>query len=124
MINSSKWTFIFLALGTILLLTYVHAQVLVYKISYSIEAKERRLAKLKDEHKISKFQVARLKSPEFLSRKLKDSSLDLVIPRHREVIRLIRPTIISERTESVGPIRFPLMGWLHFIKEAQAKTSK
>ena len=122
--TSSKRTFSFLIVGTVLLLFYVHEQVAMFQVSYSIEKKERQVARLSEEYKTAKFRVARLRSPDVLSKRMKKLSLDLTAPKDREVIKITKPKIVSEQTtKATVPAPFQFQSWLHLIKEAQAKTS-
>lgn len=122
--TSVKRTFSFLVLGTILLLFYVHEQIAIFQVSYSIEKKERQVARLAEEYKTAKFRVACLRSPDVLSKRMKELSLDLTTPRDREVIKIAKPQLISEQaTKATLPAPFRFQSWLHLIKEAQAKTS-
>ncbi len=121
---SSKRTFSFLILGTLLLLVYVHEQIAIFQVSYSIEKKERTVARLSEEYKNAKFRVAHLRSPDVLNKRMKAASLDLTTPKDRKVIKIVKPQIIQEQTTKTAlPAPFQFQSWLHFIKEAQAKTS-
>ena len=122
--TSSKRTFSFLILGTFLLLSYVHEQIAIFQVSYSIEKEERQVARLSEEYKTAKFRVARLRSPDVLNKRMKKLSLDLTTPKDRKVIKVIKPQTISEQTaKATLPAPFQFQSWLHLIKEAQAKTS-
>lgn len=120
---SSKRTFSFLIIGTLLLLSYVHEQILIFQVSYSIEKKEREVARLSEEYKNAKFRVARLRSPDALSKRMKKTSLELTTPRDQEVVRIIKPRAIPTETKTTAPAPFHIQSWIHLIKEAQAKTS-
>ena len=111
-----------LVLSTFLLLFYVHEQVSVLQVSYSIEKKERELARLNEAYKIAKFNVLRLRSPQALNQRMKQLSLDLTVPTDQKVIKVLKlQTIpVEEPVSWRAPIQF--MSWLHMIKEAQAKT--
>ena len=111
-----------LVLCTFLLLFYVHEQVSILQVSYSIEKKERALARLNETYKVAKFNVLRLRSPNVLNKRVKQLSLDLTLPTDQEVIKVLRPQAVpaEEPMSWRAPIQF--MSWLHMIKEAQAKT--
>lgn len=121
----SKRTFTFLILGTLTLLLYVHEQIAVFQASYSIEKKEREVARLTEEYKTAKFRVARLRSPHVLSERMRRLSLDLTTPQDQEIIRILK---LKSVTAEVGQTRWPtplqFLSLLHFVREAQAKTSK
>ena len=111
----------FLITGTLLLLLYVHQQISILQVSYSIEKKEREVARLSEDYKISKFELTRLYSPYLLSRRVKSASLNLTTPKAREIIKVTKPRMIAPPAPVVPwPNRLP---WFGFVKEAQAKTS-
>jgi len=121
--KSSSWTFIVLILTTLLLVAYVHEHISIYRTSYAIESKERERARLNEEYKLAKYAVSRLRSPDLLSQRLQETSLNLTIPQEHEVIKLLRAKTLSPRIEHAGPVRVAFLPLLQFIKEAQAKTS-
>lgn len=124
--ESSKRAVTFLILGTLLLLLYVHEQVAVFQVSYSIERKEREVARLSEEYKTSKFNLACLRSPQVLSARMKKMSLDLTMPTDQEVVKILKPkapTLSNMKTAfEQQPFRF--LSLSHFIKEAQAKDTQ
>ena len=106
-----------------MLLLYVHLQVSIYQVSYSIEKKEKEVAKLSETYKLAKFRVSRLRSPHVLNQRMKQMSLDLITPKDQEVIRVLRPKVVpQDQKVAHAPMQF--MSWLHIIKEAQAKVTK
>lgn len=102
---------------------YVHEHISIYRTSYAIESKEREVARLHEEYKLAKYALSRLRSPDMLSQRLQETSLDLTIPQEHEVIKLLRAKMLSSRVENSGPVRFAFLPLLQFSKEAQAKTS-
>ena len=121
--TSSKRTFSFLIVGTFLLLFYVHEQIAIFQVSYSIEKKEREVARLSEEYKTAKFHIARLRSPDVLNKRMKELSLDLTSPKDQEVIKIMKPRVVPEQTKTTLSTPFQFQSWIHLIKEAQAKTS-
>ncbi len=118
----SKRTFSALILGTLALLFYVHQQVSVLQLSYDIEKKERQIARLSEDYKRAKFALVRLRSPHALSERLKESSLELIMPTDQEIIRVLKIEPVIQKTETSWPAVFQFGSLLHFVKEAQAKT--
>ena len=55
---------------------------------------------------------------------MKELSVELTMPTDREVITVLKPkvTLVVPKASSVSPLQW--LTPLHFIKEAQAKTSK
>jgi len=118
----SKRTFSALIFGTLALLFYVHQQVSIFQLSYDIEKKERRIARLSEDYKQARFDLARLRSPHALSERLKKSSLELIMPTDQEIIRVLKIEPVIQNPETRWPALFQFGSLLHFVKEAQAKT--
>ena len=118
----NKRIFSLLTIVTLALLLYVHEQISLFRVSYSIQAKERQVAELSEVYKLAKFRVARLRSPQVLSQRMKQLSLNLTTPTEQEVIRILRPQMVSQEQTMKWPDPIHFLSWLHFIKEAQAKT--
>ena len=124
MFGSFKRIPIALVLSTILLLLYVHEQVLILKTSYSIENKEREVATLSEQYKIKRFRVDRLKSPAVLSRRVKELAFDFSAPEEQKVVTIMKPKLEREAIRENWQIPVQFSSWLHFVKEVHAKTSK
>ncbi len=120
----SKRTFTLLILGTLFLLLYVHEQTSIFQVSYSIERKEREVARLSEDYKTAKFYLARLRSPHILSQRMKELSFTLTIPKDQEMVKILKPKSLPVQREVTWPAPFQFLSLLHFVKEAQAKTSK
>ena len=120
-VNISKKTFSMLIIGTFSLLLYVHQHVSVFQLSYDIEKKERQIAKLSEDYKRAKFNLAQLRSPHVLNERLKKSSLELITPTDQEVIRVLKTEAIIQKTEPKWS-GVQLGSFIQFVKEAQAKT--
>ena len=121
-LGNSKRSFSLLIAGTLLVLTYVHAQVSILQISYSIEKREKQMSLFQDEFKREKFFLARMKSPSYLNQVLKERHLDLATPKQVEVVRVLK-TVEEPKLEERLPLRASANFWTGFIREAQAKTS-
>ncbi len=119
----SKRTFGFIIAITFALLFYVHQQISIFRVSYTIQKKEIEVARLSEAYKLVKFRVARLYSPHVLSQRMKQLSLDLTTPTEQEIIRVLKPKMVPQENKVAwsDPVQF--LSWLHFIKEAQAKTA-
>ena len=119
----TKRTFSWFILVTFALLMYVHQQISIFQVSYSIQRKEREAAKLSEEYKMAKFRLDRLRSPHVLNQRMKEMSLDLTTPTEQEVIRILKPKIAPQETKVSWPDPVQFLSTFHFMKEAQAKTS-
>ena len=121
--GGSKQAFKVLVIGTLLTLGYVHEQVSILRVSYTLEKKEREAARLSEEYKLAKFQLARLHSPGFLSRELKAKSLDLAAPKAVQVVRMLKPKMVAAALDQAPPAKPNAFSWMSFSREAQAKLS-
>ncbi len=119
----SKRTFGFIIAITFALLFYVHQQISILRVSYAIQKREIEVAQLSEAYKLVKFRVARLYSPHVLSQRMKQLSLDLTTPTEQEIIRVLKPKIVPQESKVTWPDPVQFLSWLHFIKEAQAKTA-
>ncbi len=119
----SRRTFGWFILVTFALLLYVHQQISIFQVSYSIQKKERESAKLSEEYKMAKFRVARLSSPRVLNERMKALSLDLITPTEQEVIHVLKPKVTPPEPKVSWPDPGQFLSLFHFMKEAQAKTS-
>ena len=111
-------------LATALVLLYVHQETAVLRVSYSIEKKERELARLSEEYKTIHYQVARLRSPSFLNRQMKEHALNLTTPKVIEMVKVPMQKISVSPAQVNAPVKSSFFSWFGSIKEAQAKTSK
>lgn len=122
--GSSNKIFSFLFVITATLLLYVHGQVSVFHVSYSIQKKEKELAKLSDEFKMLKYEVSQLRSLSYLDKMTKEMNLKLVMPKEVKVISV--PVERQADRISLPPtiVRKGFLSFINFVKEAQAKTSR
>ena len=121
MVMLSRRSIPLLFAGTLLLLTYVHAQTSIYRISYSIEAKERQVAALNEGYKHAKFRVAKLHSPSFLNKQLENVSLDLTAPKAAGVLHVSKSIPMGRISVPDLTLRGQVMSWFGLMREAQAK---
>jgi hypothetical protein len=110
-----------LIFSTFFLLGYVHGHTSIYRISYSIEAKERKVAELGEQFKQAKFRVSTLKSPAELTQRLKDTEIDLIVPKEHEIIKVLMRKRTITAAGRMSPRWIPFMTWFHLMGEAQAK---
>ncbi len=71
-----------------LMLLYVHGETSLFSISYGIDAKSKQLAKVSEEYRRLRFEVEQLKAPLVLENKMKEMSLELMLPSDVRVIRV------------------------------------
>jgi len=119
----SKRTFGLIIAITLALLFYVHQQISIFRVSYTIQKQETEVTRLSEAYKLVKFRVARLYSPHVLSQRMKQLSLDLTTPTEQEIIRVLKPKMVPQESKITWPDPVQFLSWLHFIKEAQAKTA-
>ena len=119
----TKRTFSWFIFVTFALLLYVHQQVSIFQVSYTIQKKEQDAARLNEEYKLAKFRVDRLRSPHILNQRMKQLSLELTTPTEQEIVHVLKPKIELQANKVSWTDPFQFMSWFHFIKEAQAKTS-
>lgn len=123
--NSLRPFFSLLICVTLMLLFYVHIQAEIFRVSYSIEKKDRELAELSEKYKISRYSVTQLKSPNYLNEQLKKNSMELIVPKDTEILKIPVPKSIPVAVETVSgaPVKSQLLSLSGLVKEAQAKTS-
>lgn len=114
---------------TFVMLCYVHLQTEVFRVSYSIAAKEKRLSQLSDQYRELKFEVSRLKSLTYLDKKRREKDVALVAPEQVKTIRVPMPASKITDEAATGPEYSPMLkksltSVLGMIKEAQAKMSR
>lgn len=114
---------------TFVMLCYVHLQTEVFRVSYSIAEKEKKLSKLSDQYRELKFEVSHLKSLNYLDKKRREKDVGLVAPEKVKTIRVPVPSsrIMEEpvpNSEYSPLLKKSLTSVVGFIKEAQAKMSR
>ena len=76
------------ALLTLLLLLYVHGEVSLFHLSYQMDEQTEKLAQKTEAYRRLRFEVAELSAPRRLENKISDLSMDLVLPKEIQVIKL------------------------------------
>lgn len=109
---------------TLALLLYVHEQVSLVRVSYQIDAKQIKLNRMNEEYRQLKFEVDQLKAPRLLEEKMKNLSMDLMLPQEIHVVRTPAPRLPLQGKEvsinSFSGNMFHFLG--HWVEVAQAKT--
>ncbi len=108
------------------MLLYVHEQISLIRVSYLLDVKSDKLAKMTEEYRQVKFEVDQLKAPRLLEQKIKQLSLDLTLPQEIRVIKMPASRLevplgdIQVHSFSNGVLDF-LGRW---VEVAQAKTDR
>ena len=117
---------LWIGIGSLPLLLYVHQQVALFHISYLLDDQASGLNKKSEAYRRLKFEVDQLKSPRFLEEKIKELSLNLALPQEIRVVRIpqsFRPSLNPVEPMSVSPISDKVLNFLgRWVDIAQAKT--
>lgn len=112
---------------TLVALVYVHQQVELVKLSYSIETKEKKLKDLLDHKGRLDYNINNLEAPSRLEKVLLSKNIDVGLPGRHNVVKVARLTSgnASEgvRASSIDR-RFSISGIVDFLgprAEAQAR---
>ena len=81
---------IILGIVTLTALVYVHQQVELVKLSYTIDCKEKKLKELLDRKGVLRYNISNLESPSRLEKVLLARKISVSYPKNRQVIRLAR----------------------------------
>jgi hypothetical protein len=109
-----------------LLLLYVHAQISLFQVSYTIDSRSRQLAQQSEEYRLLKFEVEQLKAPRLLETRMKELQMDLTLPKEVRIVRV--PTVpvvdaVNVQGVSLRPLSDGILDFLgRWVKVAQAKT--
>lgn len=113
-------------LVTTLFLLYVHERVEMLRLSYRIYEKSAQLSNQGEEYRQLQFEVAQLRSPQALEKRLAELSLPLTIPKEIKVLRVPQEPA-GPRREPL-PVRVPTHSPFHFLGQwvqvAQARTDQ
>jgi hypothetical protein len=117
------------AVVTSALLLYVHEKVEILRVSYRIHEKSRHLSEKAEEFRRMKFEVAQLRSPQNLEKRLGELELPLALPKQIQALRVPATMPAPESTSFLLPSsHHPLNGLLDFlgqwIQVAQARTEQ
>ena len=111
---------------TALMLVYVHEQVSLFQISYSLDERADTLTRRTETFRKLKFEVEQLKAPRLLEQRMKDMKLELGLPKEVRVVKVAQnapeagagETALETSSANQGLARF--VG--HWMGVAQAKT--
>ncbi len=113
---------------TLVALIYVHQQVELVKLSYSIEHKEKKLKDILDRKESLGYNVNNLEAPLRLEQALLSKNVEITFPRRANVVKIARLKYNSRGSEAIRSIglerKFNLFGITEFLSpraEAQAK---
>ncbi len=112
---------------TLVALVYVHQQVELVKLSYSIETKEKKLKDMLDHKERLDYNINNLEDPSRLEKILMSKNIDVGFPGKYNVVKVAKLTTRSaeDRLRSSGiDKKFNLFGIADFLSpraEAQAK---
>ncbi|MDD3905895.1 MAG: hypothetical protein PHS46_05105 [Candidatus Omnitrophica bacterium] len=112
---------------TLVALVYVHQQVELVKLSYSIETKEKKLKEMLDHKGRLDYNINNLEAPSRLEKVLLSKNIDVGLPGRHNVVKVARLTSGSAsegvRASSIDR-RFSFSGIVDFLgprAEAQAR---
>jgi len=113
---------------TLVALIYVHQQVELVKLSYSIEHKEKRLKDMLDRKNSLGYNIDNLEAPLRLEQALLSKNVDIAFPRRANVVKIARVKYNPRGFEAIRSAslerKFSLFGITEFLSpkaEAQAK---
>lgn len=110
-----------------LLFFYVHAQISLVRVSYSLDRISKTRIQQAEQYRRLKFEVEQLKAPRRLEQKMRELKLDLTLPKEVRVVLVpaSQPVQVSTLTEEIQlqPFSKGVMDFLgRWVKVAQAKT--
>jgi hypothetical protein len=113
-------------LFTIASLVYVHQQVELVKLSYSIEKKEKKLNEMLDRNDQLSYNIKNLESPSRLEKILVSKKINITFPKRGHVLKMAKPVIVygAQDIHQVGLERkVNIFGFLDFfISKAEAQA--
>ncbi len=109
-----------IAIFTVASLMYVHQQVELVKLSYTIEKKERRLNEVLDRREQLSYNIKNLEAPSRLESVLLAKNIEITFPRKGNVVKMTRPYIMkqggfSDLRSSGLEKRFNIFGFFDFF---------
>jgi len=114
------------AVLTACLLVYVHEQITLFQISYTLNAKSQTLVDKRETFQRLKLEVNQLRAPDRLEAKIEELALNLALPQEIQIVRtpsMMPLASAAVQNVSVDPYTnrfFNLLG--RWIDVAQAKT--
>jgi hypothetical protein len=119
-------TVAFIIFVTVVALVYVHQQIELVKLSYSIGCKEKKLKDILDRNEGLGYNIENLEDPARLEQILLSKNVDIVFPRPNNIIRAVREKtrVTEDRLKTIGIEKsFNLFGILEiFSPRAEAQT--
>ena len=116
-----------IAVLTLVALVYVHQQVELVKLSYSIDAKEKKFKEMLDHKERLDYNINNLEDPSRLEKILMSKNIDVAFPGKYNVVKVAKVTTGSAedrlRSSSIDK-KFNVFGIADFLSpraEAQAK---
>jgi len=107
-------------------LLYVHINLSLFSLSYSIHQKSQELGKQAEDYRRLKFEVNSLKAPNRLAEEIKNHSLKLGLPSEVHVFEIPRDMKIplsSVDRQSIHPLSKGILDFFgQWVNVAQAKT--
>ena len=114
------------AMVTAALLLYVHERVEMLEVSYQIQAKSAELSQKAEEFRHLNFEVAQIRSPQNLEKRISELSLSLTPPQEIHALPVPESAIPSEqKVLSIQPQSRKLSNFFgQWIQIAQARTDQ
>jgi hypothetical protein len=113
---------------TLVALIYVHLQVELVKMSYSIDYKEKKLKTILDRKEALGYNIANLEDPSRLENILLAKKIDISFPKKGQIFKIAKVDARMKRKESFRRATvekkggaFGILEFLGFKAEAQAK---
>ncbi len=113
-----------LAIATLVALVYVHQQVELVKLSYTIEHKEHKLEYMLDHKDILAYNIDNLEAPSRLEKALISQKIDITFPKRGQIVKTPSGTkSVSVRKAAIEKkvSRFGIFEFFGFGREAHAK---
>ena len=78
---------VFIGIVTLTALIYVHQQVELVKLSYSIDCKEKVLKTIIDQKEILRYNISNLEAPARLGKVLSSRNINVSLPKRAQIVR-------------------------------------
>jgi hypothetical protein len=119
-------TVTFIIFVTIVALVYVHQQIELVKLSYSIGCKEKKLKDMLDRNEGLGYNIENLEDPARLEQVLLSKNIDIMFPRPNNIVRAVKAKtkVVEDGLRTIGIEKsFNLFGILEiFSPRAEAQT--
>ena len=113
-------------LVTVVFILYVHERVEMLRLSYRIYHKSAQVSRQGEAYRQLKFEVAQMRSPESLEKRLGELPLPLTLPKEIKVLKVPQETVPLQQREPLA-VPVPTHSLFHFLGQwvqvAQARTS-